>query len=134
MKRYSRHEIILQELVEVLENVGLVALREVAVHMGDELGFVDLVTECQGQRLAIEVEMSPRRVGNDVRKAAALNAWLWIVVKNAQLREAVRRRLADHGVRERFPWICVLTIGQAKQRLTNYSCLFRLPLSKTKQT
>ena len=88
--------------------------------MGDEeaASLVDLVVEYNGQRLAIEFENSTRRVMNDIHKAEALGAWLWIVVKNTQLREAVRRRLADHGIRENFPSICVLTLGQAKQRLT----------------
>ncbi len=101
--------------------------RQVATRPERSTGYVDMVAEGHGWRLAIEVEMSARRVANDLHKAAELEAWLWIVVPNAKVSRAVLRRLQDLDIQPRAPWICVLTLGQALQRLTN--CFPCFPVS-----
>ena len=99
------HRKIRRDLEQVLADLHLVARREVTVVLGEDkdIGHIDLVVENKGQRLAIEIEMSPRRILKDRRKAAALGAWLWIVVPNTQVRRAVRNRLTELGVRENYP-------------------------------
>jgi hypothetical protein len=126
MKGDIVHEHSLDDLADALASRRFAVSRQVATRMGRDIGYVDLVAERGGRRLAIEVEMSARRVANDLRKAAALGASLWIVVPNRRVVRAVRRRLADLGVRPTAPWICVLTLGQAMHRLKNCFPLFPL--------
>jgi hypothetical protein len=99
--------------------------RQVPVRLGAKLGFVDLVVQLGSGRLAIEAEMTPRRVVNDLHKAAALEAtWLWVVVPNCRVARSVRTQLRKLGVPERRPWISVWTLGEAIQQVVNCFPLF----------
>ena len=98
---------------------GILTSRNVATQPGKQTGYGDLVAWGKEWRLLIEFEMGPRRVANDLRKAAELNAALWIVVPNGRVRSAVRRQLRRCGVREKYPARCVLTLGQAVSRVTD---------------
>lgn len=113
------HEIALDRIDHVLESLGIARSRNVATRPGRNTGYVDLVAYGNGWRLAIEFEMSARRIANDLQKAADLNAALWIAVPNLKIRNSVRRQLGRCGVQENYPWIAVLTQGQCTSMLTN---------------
>jgi len=117
MKGESTHEYILATLKESLVRRMVSVSTQVATRHGRDTGYVDLLAEGRGIRLAIEAEMTSRRVSNDLQKAADLEAWLWIVTPNARVANSVRSRLRRLGVREKLPSICVLTLGQALSRV-----------------
>lgn len=83
-------------------------------------GFIDLTARLPcGRLIAIEVEMTTRRILNDVRKAIDLGAdELWIVVPNAKVREASKRCLRDLESNKQVQ-VSVLTQSEASQRLSN---------------
>ena len=74
-------------------------------------GYVDLVVDFNGWRLACEAEMSSRRIDRDVVKAKAIGAAaLGIVTPTGRVAQACRRKLR----RLEQPgglWISVLTPG-----------------------
>jgi hypothetical protein len=120
------HEGTLDALEEALEKQNAEVSRQVQSRVGAKTGFVDLVARLGSERFVIEVEMSPRRVANDLLKAAALEAtWLWIVVPNHRVAGSVRAELRKLGVREMQPWIRVLAFGQAIQGIVG--CFSRFP-------
>ena len=49
---------------------------------------------------------------------------LWIVVPNHRVARAVRRQLRRLGVREQEPRIQCLTLGEAMERLKDFSSVF----------
>jgi hypothetical protein len=95
------------------------------IHPYGPSGSVDVLAVHNGRPFVFEAERCADRVPNDVKKAAALGATLFIVVPNAGVARAVRRRLARLLASYRpcdLP-ICCLTIGAALQRLRNGSLL-----------
>ena len=94
--------------------------RQVATVKGRRTRYADLVVRIGSHRLIVEAEMSKRRIEGDLQKAKEISAtWLWIVVPNRTVADAVRRRLIELNVRENEPWLCVLTLGQAVERIAN---------------
>ena len=80
-------------------------------------GFIDLKASRDGQVLAVEAELTPRRVKNDIAKAIAMNASeLWIVVPEYHAAQAVRAVVARHAAAKKLP-VRVLTQGQAIQKV-----------------
>lgn len=120
MKGGPIHEQMLDRLERVSSEMNAQVSRQVPVQMGTKMGYVDLTVQQGTVRLAIEAEMSPWRVTEDLNKAAAVGAWLWIVTPNSRVTAAVRAQLRKLGVRERSPWICALSLGQAVERLRNF--------------
>ena len=117
MKGGVIHEtVMLNPLKKVFRQQNLVVLQQVPARPG----FVDMAVVVGTHLLAIEAEMTARRVENDLRKAASLKAtWLWIVVPNNRVAESVRAKLSKLSVEHRRPWISILTIGQAMERVTS---------------
>jgi hypothetical protein len=115
------HErVILESLDRALRERGAETSRQVPVRYGGKIGFVDLVARLRSEQLAIEAEMTARRAAHDLYKAAALEATrAWIVVPNHRVARSVRRKLQELGMPDQTPWICVLTLGQALQRVAN---------------
>lgn len=120
MKGGPIHEQMLDRLERVSRELNAQVSRQAPVRMRTKTGFIDLVVQRGNVRLAIEAEMSPWRVAEDLNKAAALGAWLWLVTPNSRVSEAVRAQLRKLGVRERRPSTCVLCFGQALERLRDF--------------
>lgn len=88
-------------------------------------GYVDLLIEWKQGSLAVEAELTTKRIGNDVAKAAELGVdELWIVVPNCRVADAVRRKLQRVGPGPGGTGNFVFTLGQAVSRLTDCFPLF----------
>jgi len=110
--------ILLQALAGEIISVGGQVTFEVAVRVTGGVGFIDLVAQHVGRCIAVEAEMSSRRIGGDIAKAAALGAdALWVVVPNSRVARAVRRQLLRIKNGAARPAVSVHTLGQARQRV-----------------
>ena len=91
---YLHNQAIAAELVTVLERRGAFVRTEYPVGPGRRAGSVDIYAELGELRLVCEVELGPRRVLNDVRKAESLAAdVLLIVTPTAAEARVIRKRL-----------------------------------------
>jgi hypothetical protein len=106
-------------------------------------GHVDLAVMTPQGVIAIEVELSAKRIHRDVAKAAALDAAeLWLIAPSARTIAAIKRRMATLDLdalrcprnrkgrrgrgRGRVRGIVVLTLGQALQRISRcFPIVFR---------
>lgn len=110
--------ILLQALAGEFIVVGGQVAFEVAVRVNGSVGFIDLVVRLVGRCIAVEAEMSPRRIAGDIAKAAVLGAdALWVIVPTSRVARAVRRQLLRIENRAAPPAISILTLGQARQRV-----------------
>ncbi len=110
---YFHNEVMARQLKEALDQLGAKVRTEYpAGPPGRRVGAVDLYIELQGVRIACEIELGPRRVGQDLRKAQALGVdLLLLITPTAAAAKAVRRRLATLGKSE--VQVRVLTFGCA---------------------
>lgn len=95
-------------------------------------GFIDLLIDQGTNRTAIEAELTPKRVANDVAKAIQAQAYeLWIVTPTASL----MRRVKALKLLRTTPNIStfVLTVGTAKARALNCFSLFSTPMRKPEE-
>lgn len=106
------HRTMIETIACLAAQRGAEVKLEHAVPIGLAHGFVDVFIRLGGLRIAVEAEQSARRVGNDVRKAAALRAThLLIVTPTARVARTCASELARHphsGVE-----ITVCTLGTA---------------------
>lgn len=87
-------EILALGLRTALERIGACVRTEYPVGPGRGAEAVDLYAERDGVRVAVEVELGPRRVLKDVRKAELLGVdALLIVTPTAKVAALARRRL-----------------------------------------
>ncbi len=113
-------EVLIDPLDEAFRLFGGTTRRESYVNGGGVVGAVDLLVEQPQARIAIEAELSVKRVGRDLEKAVAVGAdELWIVVPTVRLVRSVRRKLATLPAAPIWLDVFVLTQGQALQRVTN---------------
>lgn len=136
MKGGEIHECIIRRLEAEFRDKGFRTAQQVPARSGRHVGFVDLMAENPaGQIVCVEVEMSARRVPNDIVKAVCVSALvangrltrgscvLWIVVPSRRVKDAVRATLDQRTVDAKLS-IFLLTYGEAMARLRN-----NLPLS-----
>ncbi len=117
---YLHNDVLIDPLDEAFRSFGATTRRESYVNNGSVVGAVDLLVEQPHVRIAIEAELSSKRVGRDLRKAAAVRAdELWIVVPTVRLVRSVRRKLATLPSAPIWLDVFVLTQGQALQRVMN---------------
>ena len=91
---FIHNDVLVYGLVRLFEAEGWSCDTEVPVRMGESIGFIDLVAELDGFCIAVEAEMSVRRIDWDLQKAQSLGATeLWVVTPNASVAGAVRRAL-----------------------------------------
>ena len=73
------------------------------------------------QFIAIEIERTPCRIANAIKKGRLAKASeLWIVASNPSVRRAIKRRLIDLGqptIPQKNAWICLSCLPQALDRL-----------------
>lgn len=68
---FLHEEVLLKPVAEGFDAAGGTVHLEFFVQVGRKRGFVDCLVEIGAERIAVEVEYSPERVRNDVRKAEA---------------------------------------------------------------
>ena len=116
---HLHNSVLIDPLDEAFRSFGATTRRESYANDGSVVGAVDLLVEQPHVRIAIEAELSSKRVDRDLRKAAAVRAdELWIVVPTVRLVRNVRRKLATLPAAPLWLDVFVLTQGQALQRVT----------------
>lgn len=97
---FIHNDVLVNRLLQAFEVEGWSCDTEMPVRMGEAFGFIDLVAEMDGYCIAVEAELSAKRIDRDLQKAQALHAAeLWIVTPNARVVGAVRRTLHRMDVR-----------------------------------
>ena len=120
MTGYLHNDVLINPLDEAFRSFGATTRRESYVNNDGVLGAVDLLVDQPHVRIAIEAELSSKRIHGDLRKAVAVRAdELWIVVPTVRHVRSVRRKLATLPPPPIWLDVFVLTQGQALQRVTN---------------
>lgn len=116
---FLHNEVLIQPLDLAFCFIGALTFREWYVNDCETKGYVDLWVEMNGFRIAVEAELTSKRVAHDLRKARALHAdELWIVVPTVRVARAVHRKLNTLASTGMGPEVFFLTQGQALQRVT----------------
>lgn len=113
--------------------LGCCVTTEVKVSGKKRVGYLDMLVEHEGYRIAVEAELTSKRVENDIWKAMISEMdELWFLVPNKRVECAIRRKLNTLPHPEELK-IYVLTLGLAIQELRNrFSFIFNpYPLQKT---
>lgn len=96
---------------------GAIVRREHHVVFGGRSGFIDLLVQRGGVRIAVEAELTLSRVPRDVEKAKAVAASaLLIVTPNGSVAEAAAAVLEPSvrgGEGDRSGWVWILPLGRA---------------------
>lgn len=122
---YIHERLLLDTIERLFKGQGAEVERQVATLKGRRTRYADLIVRAGTHRLIVEAETSSRRIKGDLQKANEVSAtYLWIVVANRKVADSVRKRLRKLNVRENQPWLCILTLGQATERVANYFPLF----------
>ena len=122
---YLHNHLLVRPVEEAFRVHGVRTRREVHAVTEAGQGFIDLVAERDGQIVAVEAELTPRRIQYDVSKAASVGASeLWIIVPTWRMADLVRRALEQVNSDVSEPGVFVLTVGQARQRVTQCFPLF----------
>ena len=119
---YLHNHVLVDRLDAAWRSVGASTAREIAItdDYGQISGYTDLLARLGPYLIAMEVELSCRRVARDLEKAMALAVTeLWIVVPSIRVRRSVERRLQRLGPDPKHGIVFVLTLGQALQRVRN---------------
>lgn len=117
---FVHEQILLDQLEQRFEQVGATTRREVNAGPSLPGSHVDFFAEVQGKRIAVEVELSSKRIEADLRKAMSVGAdELWIVVPSPSVCRSVRRKLRTMSVRPDRVGVFVLTLGLALQRVSD---------------
>ncbi|TWU20722.1 hypothetical protein [Bythopirellula polymerisocia] len=113
-------------LAQAFEQVGAIVRYQVHSRSCGHTGYSDFTALFPGgQLIAVEIEMTTRRIENDIRKANELEAHeLWIIVPNRRVLQASQRRLRQLQALPHLP-VFVLTLPLALQRVSD---CFPLPL------
>jgi hypothetical protein len=91
---FLHNEAMARQLKEALERLGARVRTEYPAGPGRRAGAVDLYIELHGFRIACEIELGPRRLRQDLRKAEALGVDLLLVVgPTPAVAKAILRRL-----------------------------------------
>ncbi len=117
------HEVVtLDRLESLARDAGADAARQVRTPTG---GYIDLVITIGTHRIAVEAELTSKRVANDLEKAVSAEATeLWVVTPVPRTARSVKRGLNRVNRNCKTPVVFVLTLGRAIQRLTNCFSLF----------
>ena len=113
---YVHNRVLLDPIEQKARRLGAVVDREAPIRVGGRVLYGDLLIRNGSRQVLVEAEMSSRRVPNDLAKAMAQGASLWIIVPNARVADSVRRKLSQH-VTQPQPPLLVLSLPQALQRL-----------------
>lgn len=120
------NQVLVGEMTTCLASVSAVFSTEVHVAPGRRSGYVDILAFLWGLMIVIEAETTPRRVWRDLAKATQLEADLLLVITPSTV---VRRACETAFAGDRTPIspvIKCLTLGSAKQLVTNRDRLMTL--------
>lgn len=88
------NDMLVGRLRQVAEACAATVFTEHPVPLDGSVSYADLVVKAHGQVTVCEAEQSRHRIGNDLRKAVALDAdWLLIATPDAPIAQACRRQL-----------------------------------------
>lgn len=115
---YVHNRVLLDPIAKKALHLGFKVDREVPIKVGRHVLFGDLIIQADVRQILVEVEMSSRRITNDLAKAQALGECeLWIVVPNPKVARSVRRRLVQQSIEPGRFGLFILLLPQAFQRL-----------------
>lgn len=115
---HLHNEVLIAPLEAAARRLGARTHLEHPVSVGSRTLFLDLAIFIGLHRIAVEAELSPARIRNDLRKAFAFRAHeLWIVAPNAQRARVFRRALKVPAASSTGTRVFVFTQGQAAQRI-----------------
>ena len=131
---FIHNHILLSPIANEATRLGMHVTCEAPIRVQNKVFFGDLLIQSDVLRILVETEMSPRRVENDLVKAAALNvSELWIVVPHFGMARLVRWKLSELGIGPEIPGLFVLVLPQAIQRLRNFYQLNSVSDTKTEK-
>lgn len=111
---FVHNQLILKPLRQAFESLGARVHCEHRVGARCESGYLDLLVVLGPVVIAIEAEMSDRRILNDLRKFSAVGAdELWIIAPRQRVAASIRRRLQELPAAISAMPVRVLTLGQA---------------------
>lgn len=120
---YIHNRVLVEPIVQkVLCIPGARVDQEVAIRVGDQFLYGDLLIQVGSQRILVEAELTAKRIENDLLKAAAMEPCeLWVVVPNPLVKKAIQRKLSRQPIPMASVKIFVLLLPQTLQRVTEFS-------------
>ncbi|TWU21316.1 hypothetical protein [Bythopirellula polymerisocia] len=117
---YIHDRNILDPLVHAFQETGAKVQLQSRSHSAGHIGYCDLTARFpDGLFVAVEIEMTTRRIANDIQKAIDLGAdELWVVVPNQKVLRASRQRLQQLAPGPDVP-VFILTLPQALKRVSD---------------
>lgn len=116
---FIHKDILIEPLAFEFVLCGAEATLEKTVRIDGGIGYIDLFVEYARGRIAIEAELTAKRIRGDLAKAEAIDAdELWVLVPTARVRRAVLRQIRRLDRTSARPLICIFTLPQARQRVT----------------
>lgn len=129
------HRFMIESITHFARQRGAHVELEQAIWLGRSYGYTDAFIQRGDLRIAVEAELSARRVGNDVRKALTLHAThLLIVTPTARMARECERELARYSMPAAGPKALVCTLGMALHRLSSLFRSSRMPVPLTPST
>lgn len=117
---HLHNEVLIRPLNECALDGGARTSLEYSVRVGTRTLFIDLVVIIGLYRIAVEAELTPKRVQNDIEKATAFGAHeLWIVTPTTRSVKTILNSLPAKSIEMTGPKVFVLTQGQAVHRIVN---------------
>ena len=115
---YIHNRVLLDSIDQQARRFGAQVDREVAINVGEQILYGDLLIRGSTQLILVEAELSSKRIPNDLAKAAALGACeLWVVVPNPRIARSVRQKLLQLSFGPGASGLFILSLPQALQRL-----------------
>ena len=131
---YLHNMLLIGGVQEECVRRGIKTAIEVKVSDRIGTGYIDLVMEIDGYRIAVEAELTSKRIEKDVWKARVARVdELWILVPNKRVEKSLRRTLACLPRPSKDLAIYVLPLGGAIKELSNRFPLIFMP-NPTRET
>ena len=131
---YLHNTLLIGAVQEDCSRQGIKTATEVKVSDGNRTGYIDLVMEVDGYRIAVEAELTSKRIEKDVWKASVAHVdELWVLVPNKRVEKSLRGTLARLPRSSKDLTIYVLPLGRALRELSNRFPLIFMP-NQTQKT
>ena len=117
---YLHNVLLIGSLREECIRLGIETATEVQVCNGTRTGYLDLLMRRDGYRIAVEAELTGKRVRNDLWKAETAGVdELWIIVPTLRVGKSVSHALLRVPHTPKDLPVSVLPLGRAVQVLRN---------------
>lgn len=114
LKAFLHERILLDPFEQHFRTVGAIVERESPVTYCGHPGFIDLLVQVGPRRIAIEGELTPTRILNDLNKAIVSRAtWLLVVTPTPSIAARCSKVLRPHIDNSPLVRVCVLPLGMA---------------------